>query len=185
MNDSQMTNEGLNGGLRQSHQAINLCIMTTLITLAASAEMIFDDQMVSFCSNLTIFSRKCLKTRWKTGTCDKNNTDFLVLLSGECSSSSAMYFVIRLGDNPTAVPLHVHYEPRSKADWWMLVDFLGHRSCSSHHSCQCNHFNVFIWQWLVSRTAKFEFGHFRVEIHKNRENHLKSEFENSLNRIEF
>ena len=58
MNDSQMTNEGLNGGLRQSHQAINLCIMTTLITLAASAEMIFDDQMVSFRSNLTIFIKK-------------------------------------------------------------------------------------------------------------------------------
>lgn len=61
MNDSQMTNEGLNGGLRQSHQAINLCIMTTLITLAASAEMIFDDQMVSFRSNSTIFIKKRIK----------------------------------------------------------------------------------------------------------------------------
>ena len=58
MNDSQMTNEGLNGGLRQSHQAINLCIMTTLITLAASAEMIFDDQMVSFSSFSRDFKQK-------------------------------------------------------------------------------------------------------------------------------
>ena len=41
--------------------------MTTLITLAASAEMIFDDQMVSFCPNLTIFTRKCLKKRYKIG----------------------------------------------------------------------------------------------------------------------
>ena len=136
-----MTNEGLNGGLRQSHQAINLCIMTTLITLAASAEMIFDDQMVSFCLKMSkneIFSDQ----KW---IFFKINTYFsLVLLSGECSSSSALYFVIRLGDNPTTVSFNVHPEPRSKADWWMLVDFIGDRSCSSHHSCQCNHFNVFI-----------------------------------------
>ena len=87
----------------------------------------------------------------------KINTFFsLVLLSGECSSSSALYFVIRLGDNPTTVPFNVHPEPRSKADWWMLVDFFGDRSCSSHHSCQCNHFNVFIWQWLVSTRFKID-----------------------------
>ena len=64
MNDSQMTNEGLNGGLRQSHQAINLCIMTTLITLAASAEMIFDDQMVSFGQIRSLTSKNVSKWRF-------------------------------------------------------------------------------------------------------------------------
>lgn len=39
--------EGLNSGLQQSHRAINLCIMITLISLAVSAEMVFSNTLVS------------------------------------------------------------------------------------------------------------------------------------------
>ena len=94
-----------------------------------------------FRSNSIINIKKCIKMAISGS---KITLFLLVLLSGECSSSFALHFVIRLGDNPTTVPFNVHPEPRSKADWWMLVDFLGHRSCCSHYSCKCNNFNVFI-----------------------------------------